>query len=404
MATIGFESPSPSAKFACIFVKKLIGLESEWYAFDVSDDPQHNQSPPFPPPPRPRFLRHAKHLLFPFHEDDESRAFTLEPKATAKFDNERCWAILGGSNHTLYRIRDSSGKDGSRDPRKPNLVERVDLIGGGSKWESAATMPNRIYSAHRCLVLNGKLYCLGGYRPSFINDDGVDFSERKRKWSEEKAAPWAMAYDPTSDVWESLPDPPVVPEDDYATFSAVVDFVNDKPRIVLGSPLKNMLQIYDVDTRDWEQQDFVIGYNRIQDLVHQAAPLAVDNKLYWYAVDIHCLVGYDLDTKMWFQGYLPMHDHDAYVYSDHGAFPPCLGHLGGGDNFCLLWVSLLTPRSPGVPELADCNSRIHCMKFRVTTIGKPSLDGASIPLEISVLSCQSYLVSGPRKFMDGLVV
>ncbi|KAH7845004.1 hypothetical protein Vadar_034097 [Vaccinium darrowii] len=405
MASVESESSSPYSKFACILATSFTVRKSEWYAFDVSDDPEHNQSPP--PPVAPIYRRYAKYLLAPFHEEDKSddehgASFTLKPKATATSDYECCWGILG-SKHTLYRIRDTPERDGSRDLEKPNLVDRINLIGGDSKWESVATMPNRMITKHRGLVLNGKLYCLGGF-PASINVDG--------RREEVESKPWAMVYDPTTNVWESIPNPHVVPTSNFKTFSAAVDLVNHKPRILLGAPFKQMLQIYHADTKTWEQQEFVICDRRIlhpQDLADQA-PLAVDNKLYWYAVDTHCLVGYDLDAKMWFQGYLPMHDHDGYLKDDEHPHrghdsPPCLGHVGGGENFCLLWVSLLPPTSPALPPIPDnYKSRIHCMKFRVTTGGNPSPDSAVFPLEISILSCQSYLVSGAKEFVDGLVV
>lgn len=65
------------------------------------------------------------------------------------------------------------------------------------------------------------------------------------------------------------------------------------------------------------------------------APVAVDNKLYWYAQDDECLVGYDMVTKRWFLGSLHLHDHSDYVdrmnFMSHS--PVRLAHLGGrGDQ------------------------------------------------------------------------
>ncbi|GMQ09687.1 hypothetical protein CsSME_00052971 [Camellia sinensis var. sinensis] len=83
--------------------------------------------------------------------------------------------------------------------------------------------------------------------------------------------------------------------------------------------------------------------------------------------------------------------------------PPRLAHISG-NKFCLLWVSVLPHGPMKTPEsIDDCISRIHCMKLQVT-IGNLDLDSKIFPLEVSILSCQSYLVPGLKFFRDGLVV
>ncbi|KAF5947519.1 hypothetical protein HYC85_013476 [Camellia sinensis] len=215
----------------------------------------------------------------------------------------------------------------------------------------------------------------------------------------ERHKPWVMAYDPSLNTWESLPDPPSCPVKVDSIFSAAGEFPN--PCIVVGSP-GDGLQIYQVNAKKWEKQEFKIcpkfGPN-----VLTGPALAVDSKLYWYSVHDLSLVGYDLVTSMWFVGNFPIHDHGEHFGVRDVDTPPRLAHLGG-DMFCLLWVSVLPRRRMKISESKDDYiSRLHCMKLRVTTENFHPVNGI-IPLEVSILSCQSYLASGLKFFRGGLVV
>ncbi|CAL5321782.1 unnamed protein product [Camellia sinensis] len=71
----------------------------------------------------------------------------------------------------------------------------------------------------------------------------------------ERQKPWAMAYDPSLNKWESLPDPSSYPIKVNSIFSAAGEFPN--PCIVVGSP-GNGLQIYQVNAKKWKKREFKI--------------------------------------------------------------------------------------------------------------------------------------------------
>ncbi|KAI8005812.1 hypothetical protein LOK49_LG07G00177 [Camellia lanceoleosa] len=104
----------------------------------------------------------------------------------------------------------------------------------------------------------------------------------------ERQKPWAMAYEPSLNKRESLPDPPSCPIKVDSIFSAAGEFPN--PCIVVGDDLS--------------------------------------------------LVGYDLLTTKWFACNFPIHDHGERFGVRDVDTPPRLAHLGG-DKSCLLWVSVL---------------------------------------------------------------
>lgn len=392
------DAPPPplEKKFACMLVLNRSTRDFlEWYAFDVSEDPNHNQRRPPSPPPRVKKIigTYMRHLL-PFHDDESIDIImnsTPVPVATRRKDSELGWAILGGKDAkpTLYRIR--SGSVGGVEVR--NSLERIGLFSDGD-WDSnfVAAPPNGVslpLSLSGCLVLGEKLYF-------------VPCSPR--------SPAWGMAYDPNLDEWESVIDPPYPCRPPF--FVAAMGDGSPEPRIVVGSSqnhLLTLLQVYYVGTNIWEEMEFDGAPKGLNE-----APVAVDNRLYWYAQDDECLVGYDIVTKMWFLGSLHLHDHSDYVdpINPMSHFPVRLAHLGGrGDQvfFCLFWVSRFLPRTRTVdhmvpPKREDLITRLHCMKFRVSINSNLSTNQGNVPLDVSIHSCQSYLVPGERTFMDALVL
>lgn len=175
-----------------------------------------------------------------------------------------------------------------------------------------------------------------------------------------------MAYDPNLNEWQSLIDPLYLWR--YSpVFLAAMEDGFPEPCIVVGSSQKRLLQVYYVCTKLWKEMEFDGAPKGLNE-----APVAVDNRLFWYAQDDEYLVGYDIVTKMWFLGSLHLHDHSDYVdrmnFMSHS--PVRLAHLGGrGDQvvFCLFWVSRCLPRTrtvdmgPAKPK--DFITRFHCMKF-----------------------------------------
>ncbi|CAL5444417.1 unnamed protein product [Camellia sinensis] len=153
---------------------------------------------------------------------------------------------------------------------------------------------------------------------------------------------------------------------------------------MVGLPEDRVLLNYHVNTKKWERGEFEIC-PKFSPYMFRGPALAVDSKLYWYSGNIH------------------IHDcgEDFGVMEDDT--PPHLAHISG-NKFCLLWVFVLLHGPMKIPESTDdCISRLHCMKLQVT-IGNLDPDSKIFPLEVSILSCQSYLVPGLKFFRDGLVV
>ncbi|CAL5361824.1 unnamed protein product [Camellia sinensis] len=295
----------------------------------------------------------------------------------------------------LYTVDDCIGVwRGQSAWKESNRVNRIDLMTPMAEWEHFFRMPNQFASSARIFVLGGMFYCLGGFLewdslsnmeydklflslnreqdelppPPCLDIDKLFSASKPSPFTMltdfERLSPWAMAYDPSS------------------IFSAAGEVPN--PFIMVGLPEDHVLLIYHVNTKKWERGEFEIC-PKFSPYMFGGPALAVDSKLYWYS------------------GNIPINDcgEDFRVMEDDT--PPRLAHISG-NKFCLLWVSVLPHGPMKTPEsIDDCISRIHCMKLQVT-IGNLDLDSKIFPLEVSILSCQSYLVPGLKFFRDGLVV
>ncbi|KAI8548837.1 hypothetical protein RHMOL_Rhmol07G0305100 [Rhododendron molle] len=190
MASLPPPPPPPDKKFACMFVTGEYTRMLEWYAFEISDDPTHNQPLPPPlPPPYTMFSHDGFSHLLPFHDEEEepAQATALDPIATAAQQGDYAMKL---------------GDDSSVEP----IIELIG--GGGGVWDSdasidysaaAAAMPNPVPSSscsRACLFLGDKLYY-------------YDFQKEESSVEEEEAQASGayMAYDPKLNEWESLPDP-----------------------------------------------------------------------------------------------------------------------------------------------------------------------------------------------------
>lgn len=370
--------PSDPKKFACVLVRE--GSNLQWYTFDIDDDDKHNQS---------------------LHHDTNCGAEKiLMPKAWSA-DRGVGWAIMG---QTLYHVRRESMLEilKARPVQIPgNRLEWFDITTGKTpmametEWIKASPrMPNHVVRVHT-MVLDGKIYCLGGYL-SPTPEKKIKAKEEEEE-EEQPPRPWAMAYDPSLDKWESLPDPPYRPAAmNLNVFSAAVAALG---LLVVGCPSKGLLQLYRTDTMVWELDDKFDMRSRIfpRDLLW-GPTLAVNTMLYWYGIKSARLGAYDLVTKTWFVASLPIHDHHDYWDFSAAHYPPKLAYLGAQDKFCLFWVS-----SDQCPH-EDCVSRLHCLKFQlVNTTNNLCPESGFTPLEVSSLSCQSYLVSGVKDFSGALV-
>ncbi|KAG5564873.1 hypothetical protein RHGRI_000913 [Rhododendron griersonianum] len=215
-----------------------------------------------------------------------------------------------------------------------NSVECIDLesfSSGGGEWKKVADLPARVAPCPVCLVLGGKLYCLGGFPTDYPSG---------RTGAMAAIRPWAMAYDPGVENWEPLPDPPHRPVF-YPMFTAAVDG-QWGPCIVV--PWNRLLQIYHVDAKCWELRvfdcDHIFGFP-LDGLMHEnkcaGRAVAVEDKLYW------------LTTK-----------------EEKGA--------DDGDDGCI--------------------SRLHCLKVQVVTTDNTIPKTRVFRLEVSIIFRGAMLVDG----------
>ncbi|KAI8571031.1 hypothetical protein RHMOL_Rhmol01G0085200 [Rhododendron molle] len=374
----------------------------DWYAFDVSNDPNHNQPRPsgldlpLPPALSPLYTRIPDHFL-PFHHDDVyGPVDQIKPIATRCTDNEK----LGNSLECI-NLGSCSGHGA-----------RIN----GTEWKRVADLPAPVSRFPTCLVLRGKLYCLSG------------LTQLARQYAGVKK-PWVIAYDPSVEKWEPLPDPPHLPRH-HPMFTAAIDGGGQwGPCIVV--PCDRLLQIYCVDKKCWDLKRFdwdpIFGFplgGFVSPNCNAGIAVAVETKLYWYMAYEQCLVGYDLETEQWFQGHLPMHDHGDYLPGPLDSFcdrhsPPSLAHLGCdgvANKFCLSWVSHLPPCPKTEEEIEeeddclkeedddDCISRLHCLKVRVVIGDNATPQTGIVHLEVSIITCQSYSVDGTKLFRGAMLV
>ena len=262
--------------------------------------------------------------------------------------------LFWASNSFLYHI----AKDESTGTTK---MAFIDLTTPSSNWVllPPPPMPRDPLQVHALFLCN-KLYCLGSYK-------------------QEK--PWIVAYDPSLNQWESLPGPSDRPI--HIFFSVAIEVPS--PTIIVGSNYGH-LQVYDVASKTWKLQKFENTDNEFNPFPSNQ-PVVVGSKFYWYEYWEHRLVGYDWLTKEWYLADVHnMHDCGERFEEDL-----CLAHIAG-DNFCLFWKSL-----PGSDTF-----RIHCLKFQVAKY--QPIVGSTYCLAASIFTpCQSYVFSGLKCFINGLV-
>lgn len=356
--------PSPAliekeeVKFCCILLIDSQSFCLEIYRFDLNDDPKHNDQ-------HPHLCRIIPSGFVPFPTTESGIPFHSNPKTislkpttpTAPHGIAACgrFSTVLGFNTFLFHI----AKDEST---RTTEVAFIDLTTPSSNWVilPPPPMPSDPLQVH-ALVLCNKLYCLGSYK-------------------EEK--PWIVAYDPSLNQWESLPGPSNCPI--HMFFSVAIEVPS--PTIIVGSTLGH-LQVYDVASKTWKLQKFENTDNEFIPFPKNQ-PVVVGSKFYWYEHCKHRLVGYDWLTKEWYLADVHnMHDCDESLEEED----LCLGHIGG-DNFCLFWKSLT----------GSDTFRIHCLKFQVAKY-RPIV-GSTYCLAASIFTpCQSYVFSGLKSFLNGLV-
>ncbi|KAJ4823033.1 hypothetical protein Tsubulata_012350 [Turnera subulata] len=249
----------------CLCVEDKWG--TEWYTLDLSDAGDHEVTVC----PCSRRLRHVTQgspCLLP-------RAFVPREYEGGRFPG---WAVLGGDQ--LYVVGGEMKIPSSFPPASQPLqtVWSLDLSTGKAWVRRPPMLAPR--SRPSVVTVGGELYVLGGV---------ADY-------------PWGEVYDPGSNTWEALPDPPVVPAPGF--FSAGDD---DNGCVIILSVETGVVMEYYVGAKRWKMCELPANYYLPPEPSHGSA-IAVGRVVYWHSIDTSHLYGLDLDTHDLYSGMLVSHN------------------------------------------------------------------------------------------------
>ncbi|XP_065633945.1 uncharacterized protein LOC111991864 [Quercus suber] len=288
------------------------GIQAEWYTIKVPD-------PECPPPSSsPNVVTTIEKPLRPFSKVLLAWAY-------------REHAVIGSRLYSFGGMNPDS--EPYADVTTPEFVRFLkvrsfDLSTPDDGWKPVATMtfPKRFQPP--CVVLDDKLYVFGGVSPSEV---------------EEKGYGWMEVYDPDSNTWEPLPNPPLgfSLSTHFLAYYATLD---SKKQILVaeheGSSLFATFYVYHVLDRCWTLLEPPKRKLRpfYHDPVRGRRSTLVDNIIYWgFLQDGFVRVqSHNIDTDLYFHGRL-----DAKPIFEDGEFAdeysPKLPLLHVADRtFCLL--------------------------------------------------------------------
>ena len=322
--------------------------------------------------PYPVYSSHANKRVKHSHNQ-------LKPFSVSDFDKHRQHEAIGSNLCYINGLN----------------VLSLDIKNPSDGWKLSPPMTlSRHYP--KTTVLNAKLYVLGG----FANNSPPNLNG------------WMEVFDPISQTWNSLPNPP----SPICPYNFTCSALESKKQILVIEDSTNMCRTkfhtYDVNTTCWTTREI-----QSRDLfVHRSSktPVAVGTTLYWVDVDDcnkadYCLIqAYDLDKDVWlhggfntgqifrspeieFTGYLPI---------------PRLVHLGGQKFGFILQSSIFK----------CCEAVISYLSFFILEVSpifeddgkgkhKHDDDDASFPkLRISLVSVHKYPLLRVMCILDTLLL
>ncbi|XP_030943871.1 uncharacterized protein LOC115968588 [Quercus lobata] len=298
------------------------GIDPEWHTIKVPDLE-------CPPPSSPNVVTTIQKPLRPFSE--VRLAWPYREHAVI---GSRLYS-LGGMNPDSEPHADVSTPEFDRFLK----VRSFDFSTPDDGWKPVATMtfPKRFEPP--CLVLDDKLYVLGGFA-----------SDRYSTEVEAKGHGWMEVYDPDLNTWEPLPNPP--PEFGFPlcvplpVYFAALD---SKKQILVaqneGARYKATFYVYHVIDRCWtilepRGRELRPHY---PDPVFGKRSVVVDNTIYWgFVLDGYVFVqSFNIDTDLYFHGSL---DTQLFLRDSEFEYPSCpilpLLHLAD-QTFCLFLFTLV---------------------------------------------------------------
>ncbi|KAJ4847696.1 hypothetical protein Tsubulata_021821 [Turnera subulata] len=349
----------------------MVGARREWYTFDLSDKYGITCGP------RSLHSVGAEHSHLGTLENCRClRRPTFCDDAVKEFGHQVGWALLG--NH-LYCL----GRGGT--------VLAISLFRPEEGWKRRSRM--LAHDAHyfdSVVAVRGKLYVLGW------GGGGED-------------QPWAEVYDPVSDSWEPLPEPPGGPLRPEEYFGSLMAGDSEEGYLVFLESSEKLLR-YDVEKKSWRCYSNLPRLPSVDSTGRRT--ICVGHVLYWFSAETGQLHAYDFRNQVGYSSELVDWTFGCNSCSCWDKPQPAtLGHLGG-KRFCLLyatdpelnpWRKMSTPTSypkpepSSAPEIFENKTLLHCLKFRVRLV--PQRES----LEISLESCQAYLVKA-GEVQDGFMV
>ena len=242
----------------------------------------------------------------------------------------------------------------------------------------------RNMSFSHTMVLDGKLYVLGGLLP---------FPPQPQQHQYH----WMEVFDPSSNTWEALPNPP----SEIHPRQMITAVIESRKQILVTSLLElpnnersayseAKFYTYNVTTRCWATLESPVCKLR-GGSIHKLSNVAVGNTLYWAFLEKDYLVvqAYDLDRDVWFEGSENIREeffgkHEYPSYSSKLGRVPFL-HLYD-QKFCLLMRSDFSKRSRKWKLLERETHYLNCFIFEVTPIFKSQDEYGFWELNISVVS------------------
>ncbi|KAJ4849602.1 hypothetical protein Tsubulata_049539 [Turnera subulata] len=370
----------------------------EWYTLDITDDDDREIV-------RCRCNCGCKCCATRMRHDTRDCPLLL-PRATLINDEEGkyhgSWAVSGDQ---LYFVGVKVSRSSNFEPPTVLAFNLIDddnnngivgspRIGVNEQWIHKPGMLIPRDELSKTVALGGKLYVLG---------TGYDDHDH----------PWAEVYDPTSNSWDALPDPPFIPESCTCTLVAALegdDDVDDDDKKDSGGSLiilsfeDGALMEYNVVSKSWKNMyKFELNARWVLlNLKSDGRAVAVGRVLYWFCGDgINCLYGLDLDTHVVYKS-KPVADIDSHE--------PMLGHLGGNRFFLLYeyWQStddLWFQHAPPLPDGTQETKFFHCWKFNVSLGGSSTSTAreGEQTMTISQESSQSFVIKD-GSFFTGCVL
>ncbi|KAK4563065.1 hypothetical protein RGQ29_005528 [Quercus rubra] len=315
-------------------------------------------------------------------------------------------------------------------------VRSFDLCTPDDGWKPVATMTFPLRFQPPCLVLDDKLYVLGGVSASEVEAKGYG---------------WMEVYDPDSNTWEPLPNPPTPFEFSLSAYYATLD---SKKQILVAqhdpayyATLDSKKQILDEDAslfatfyvyhvidRCWTLLEPPKRKLRpyYQDPVRGRRSTIVDNTIYWgFVLDgIVRVQSHNIDTDLYFYGCLdikPIFEDGEFAVESCPKLP--LPHVAD-QTFCLLmstFVAKMEEEDSGEDsdiELFEDNGIIflNCIVLDISLNpfkyeGKPKskeevneiykynfMGDSSKQLNISLVSIQKYPVRNGSFWLNDAVL